>query len=76
MKLYLVALLFYIGLDHQSSSSYFSKVRAVQTLVFCVLFVDQCLSFFAFSVALCCLSFDIRFLIFPIGHLKSFLVID
>jgi hypothetical protein len=76
MKLYLVALLFYIGPDHQSSSCYFSKVRAVQSLVFCVVFVDQCLSFFAFSVALCCLSFYISFLIFPVEHLKSFLVID
>ena len=39
----------------------FSRVRVARSLVFCLCFVDRCLSFFFWP--LCCLSFDIRILI-------------
>ena len=52
-------------LVHLSSLPVFSGVRATQSLVLCVYFVDHCLSFF-FS-PLCCLSFiDLQILITPL----------
>ena len=52
-------------LVHLSSPPVFSGVRATQSLVLCVYFVDHCLSFF-FS-PLCCLSFiDLQILITPL----------
>jgi hypothetical protein len=52
-------------LVHLSSLPVFSGVRATQSLVLCVYFVDHCLSFI-FS-PLCCLSFiDLQILITPL----------
>ena len=53
----------------------FSGVRVAQSLVFCVMF---CRSFFvllSFSVwPLCCLSFDLGFLIIPLVFSSFFLI--
>ena len=49
------------------------EVHVARSLVFC--FVNRCLSFFLFFFSpLCCLFFDLRILIIPIGILKLFLV--
>jgi hypothetical protein len=46
---------------HPSSPPVFSGVRVTRSLVFFVMFVYRCLSFFFWP--LCCLSFDLRILI-------------
>jgi hypothetical protein len=61
-------------LEHPSSVPVFSGVCVTRSLVLCVCFVDDCLSFCPF-LPLCCLSFDLRILITPFGFgiLKLFL---
>jgi hypothetical protein len=60
--------------EHPSSVPDFSGVCVTRSLVLCVCFVDQCLSFCPF-LPLCCPSFDLRILITPFGFgiLKLFL---
>ena len=61
-------------LEHPSSVPVFSGVCVTRSLVLCVCFVDDCLSFCPF-LPLCCLSFDLRIIITPFGFgiLKLFL---
>ena len=58
--------------EHMSSPPVFSVVHVTRSLVFCVMF---CRSLFVllyfFFWPLCCLFFDIRFLITPLVSLKS-----
>jgi len=56
--------------EHLSSPPVFSGVRVTWSLVFCVCFVDRCLSFFFWP--LCCLYiFDLRILITPLVSSNS-----
>ena len=58
--------------EHLSSPLVFSGVRVTSSLVFCVCFVDLCLSFCPFFLwSLCCLSFDLQILITPLVSLNS-----
>ena len=43
---------------------FFRGIRVAQALVFCVFFIDRCLCFFFWP--LCCLSFDLQFMINPL----------
>jgi hypothetical protein len=56
----------FIAPDHVSSPLVFSGVRVTRSLVWCICFVDRCLSFFFWP--LCCLSF------FELGILITLLV--
>jgi hypothetical protein len=56
---------------HEFSLCFFSEVHVGQSLVFCVIFVDRCLTFSICS--LYCLSFfNLWLFITPFGHLQTF----
>ena len=58
--------------EHLSSPPVFSGVRVTRSLVLYVCFPDRCLSFLCFYFwPLCCLFFDIRFLIAPLVSSNS-----
>ena len=61
--------------EHLSSSPVFSGVRFARSFVFCVL-LDRCLSVCPFSFGHCvvCLSSIARFLYYPVGISKLFLM--
>jgi hypothetical protein len=55
--------------EHMNSPPVFSGVRVARSLVFCVCFVDRCLSFFFWP--LFCLSIDVRIMITPLVSSNS-----
>ena len=52
--------------EHMTSPPVFSGVHVTLSLVICVCFVDRCLSYYPFVLPWCCLSFDLRILIFKL----------